>query len=70
MSEDNLRQSEDEIIRSMINDCIHANNIEFIVQLILQLKKNYVDLAKLSTFGYYNKDWTHEQVMNYVTYEA
>jgi hypothetical protein len=38
--------------------------------LIVQLEKDYRELAQLATFGEYKNDWTHEQVLDYITEET
>ena len=58
-----------EEISNLVNDCIISNNSVILVQLILQLEKDYKELAELSTFGEYSSDWTHEEVLDYITEE-
>lgn len=65
-----MNSTEEDNLRQFINDSIATNNIEILCELILQLKKDYTELAKLSTLGYYKEDWTHSQVLNYITYET
>jgi hypothetical protein len=59
-----------EEIESLVNDCIISNNSIILVQLIVQLEKDYRELAQLATFGEYKNDWTHEQVLDYITEET
>ena len=60
-----------EEIQDLVYECIATHNEEVLIQLIDNLKKEYIDLAKLSTFGEYKEEeWTHEDVLNYVTYHT
>tara|TARA_B100001778_G_scaffold329149_1_gene329677 strand:+ start:937 stop:1143 length:207 start_codon:yes stop_codon:yes gene_type:complete len=63
-------ESRHEILRALVNDCIISHNEGIIVRLLVQLEQEYQDLAKLATMGEYENDWTHQQVLNYVTLET
>lgn len=67
--DDDVSNLDEEHIRELILDCIYSNNTEIMVNIIIQLKKDYQDLAKLSTMGYYDGSQTHQEVMDYITYE-
>ena len=54
----------------LVYECIASHNEEVLIQLINELNKNYIELAKLSTFGEYKKSWRHKDVINYVTYNT
>ena len=56
-------------IRKLMSDSITSHNEEVIVSLIFKLEKEYVELAELSTMGEYKRNWTHQQVLDYVTKE-
>lgn len=56
-------------IRKLMSDSITSHNEEVIVSLIFKLEKQYVELAELSTMGEYQRNWTHKQVLDYVTKE-
>ena len=57
--------------QELVYECIATHNEEVLIELIDKLKKDYIDLAKLSTFGEYKEEeWTHEDVLNYVTYHT
>lgn len=56
-------------IRRLMGDSISSHNEEVIVNLIFKLEKEYVELAELSTMGEYKRNWTHQQVLDYVTKE-
>lgn len=58
-----------EAVRKLVGDSIYSKNEEIIVNLIFRLEKEYVELAQLSTLGEYKRNWTHEQVLDYVTKE-
>lgn len=59
-----------ELIRDLVADCVISNNEEVLVQLIYTLETEYKEIAKLSTFGEYSDSWTHNQVMDYITFET
>ncbi len=54
----------------LIDECIVQNKVEFLAKLIVTLQENYVDIATLSTDGNYHEQWTHKQVLDYLTYES
>lgn len=54
----------------LIDECIVQNKAEFLAQLIVTLQENYIDVATLSTDGNYNEQWTHKEVLDYLTYES
>tara|TARA_A100001201_G_scaffold109236_2_gene93429 strand:+ start:599 stop:787 length:189 start_codon:yes stop_codon:yes gene_type:complete len=57
--------------QDLVYECIATHNEEVLIELIKNLKKQYTELAKLSTFGEYKEEeWTHEDVLNYVTYHT
>lgn len=56
-------------IRKLLGESIATHNEEVIVNLIFQLEKEYVELAQLSTMGEYKRNWTHLQVLDYITKE-
>lgn len=53
----------------MIEECMHNNRIEFLAELIIRLENEYIEIAKLSTDNNYQPNWTHIQVLDYLTYE-
>jgi len=65
MSQDEERRKS---IETLVSDCIFAHQEAIIVRLIQQLESDYKDLARLATFGEYNSSWTHEDVLDYVTF--
>jgi len=63
----NIKLSE---IKNLVDECIKNNKIDFLSNLIFTLQKNYTELAELSTEGNYNEGWSHDKVLDYVTYES
>lgn len=57
-------------IEALVYECIASHNEMILVELINNLEKEYIELAKLSTFGEYESDWSHEDVLNYVTFNT
>lgn len=53
----------------LIEDCVHDNKIEFLAKLIIKLESEYIDIARLATDDNYQSNWTHLQVLDYLTYE-
>jgi len=66
MSSNNKRSLNETI--DLIEECMHSNRIEFLAQLIMKLESEYIEIAKLSTDNNYQSDWTHIQVLDYLTY--
>jgi len=60
----------EEMLAALVTDCIISHNEAIIVKLLAELEKQYQELARLSTMGEYKSDWTHKQVLDYVTYET
>lgn len=57
-------------IADLVSDCLIAHQERIIVKLIAELEKDYEELAKLSTMGEYTSNWTHQEVLDYITYET
>jgi type IV secretory pathway VirB4 component len=53
----------------MIEGCVYSNKLEFLAQLIVRLESEYVELARIGTDDNYQSNWTHLQVLDYMTYE-
>jgi hypothetical protein len=64
-----MNESRFTAVERLVSDCIIAHQETIIVRLIVELEKNYKEIAKLSTLGEYKDDWTHEQVLDYITKE-
>ena len=47
-----------------------SHNEEILVNLIFYLEKDYIDVARLGTLDAYDATWTHEDVLNYMTYHT
>lgn len=54
-------------IASLVSDCYIAHQEAIIIELIAHLEQDYKELAQLSTMGEYKEDWTHRQVLDYIT---
>ena len=57
-------------ITDLVFECIATHNELILVELITRLEAEYVEIANLSTLGKYQTGWTHEEVLNYMTYET
>tara|TARA_R110000868_G_scaffold315517_3_gene576401 strand:+ start:1925 stop:2116 length:192 start_codon:yes stop_codon:yes gene_type:complete len=57
-------------IWKLVEECILTHNEIVLVELIVSLQNEYVDLSNLSTFGEYESNWTHQDVLNYVTFNT
>ena len=65
-----MKKDRFEEIENLVNDCIISNNTIILTKLILQLEKDYKELAQLATFGKYEDNWTHIELLNYITEET
>lgn len=73
MDENNNRSrvgSTTEEIRDLVDQCLLTHNTEILVNLIFYLEKDYIDIARLGTLDAYKSSWTHEEVLNYMTYHT
>jgi|688.fasta_scaffold08351_19 hypothetical protein len=66
---DKQEQDRRSILTKLVHECIATHNEIILIETIARLEKNYIDLAMLSTLGQYKTTWTHEEVINYLTYE-
>lgn len=53
----------------LIEECMHSNKIEFLANLIIKLESEYIDIARIATDDNYKPNWTHTEVLDYLTYE-
>lgn len=58
-----------EDIKTLVQECIKNNKIDFLSNLVFVLQNNYKDLAIICTDGNYHEGWSHSKVLDYVTYE-
>jgi flagellar biosynthesis/type III secretory pathway ATPase len=70
MSENKEKQSREKSIEKLVNDCVLAHQEAIIVQLIYRLEKEYKEVAMLASLGEYQETWTHQKLLDYVTYET
>lgn len=56
-------------LRELVYEAIQTNNIEFLVKLIHNLQKEYVELAELATLSAYDPKWSHKKLLDYITKE-
>lgn len=54
----------------VINECIKNNKIEFLANIICKLQNEYKEVCELSTDGEFQPTWTHQQVLDYLTYQC
>lgn len=66
MTKDNRLQD----IKTLVVECVKDNKIDFLSHLIYTLQKNYTELAELCTEGNYHEGWSHEKVLDFITYES
>ena len=59
-----------ENIEQLVYDCIQTNNEVIIIEIIQKLQEEYIELAKLSSYGEYKTSWSHLDVLNYLTYNT
>jgi hypothetical protein len=63
-------KTREEQIADLVQECFLVHQEAIIVKLILGLEVEYQEIAKLATMGEYRSDWTHKQVLDYITYET
>ena len=64
----NINDYNKETIYDLVASAIISHNEEYVASLMCKLFEQYIELASLATEGEYKKTWTHEQVLNFVTY--
>lgn len=67
MNNKNKVGSTREEIYELVNKCMSAHGEAILVELIYRLEKEYIDIATLATMGDYKSDWTHSEVIDYIT---
>lgn len=60
--------SDIDTVRDLVDQCVMSHNEEVLVNLIIRLEKDYIEIAKLTTMGDYESNWTHREVLDYITY--
>jgi hypothetical protein len=53
----------------LINECVKKDKIDFLAAIICKIQKEYQEICELSTDGDYQVTWTHQQVLDYLTYQ-
>jgi hypothetical protein len=67
MNKKNKVESTREDVYKLVDECIMTHNESILVELIYRLEKEYVEIATLATMGDYKGNWTHSEVLNYIT---
>ena len=67
MSTNNKRTIKETL--DLIEECVYSNKLEFLAELIVKLETEYIEIARLTTDDNYQPNWTHLQVLDYITYE-
>tara|TARA_B100001559_G_scaffold307586_1_gene299917 strand:- start:832 stop:1035 length:204 start_codon:yes stop_codon:yes gene_type:complete len=57
-------------VEDLVYECIATHNEAILIELISRFEEEYVDLARLGTMGSYDYSWTHEDVLNFMTYDT
>lgn len=70
MSKSEEQEAREKSIEKLVNDCHLAHQEAIIVQLIYRLEKEYKELAMLASLGEYQETWTHQKLLDHVTYET
>lgn len=65
-----MKHSNLDKIKDLVDECVKNQRLDFIANLIYVLQQNYQEIAKLATDGSYHEGWSHQQVIDFVTYEA
>ena len=64
----NKADSSREDIQELVEECILTHNEIILVELIYRLEQEYVEISQLATLGEYKRTWSHQDVLNYITY--
>lgn len=56
-------------VRELVDECVKNDKLDFLSNIIHNLQRNYTELAELSTNGNYNSGWSHQKVLDFVTFE-
>lgn len=64
-----MTDKDTEALKGLVEEAIRLHKIDFLVSLISKLQDEYMDIAKLATEGSYQVNWTHKQVLDFITYE-
>jgi hypothetical protein len=54
---------------AIVEDCVKNNKLEFLASVLFKLQREYKEVCELSTDGDYQVTWTHQQVLDYLTYQ-
>ena len=66
----NKSESSREDISELVHECVLTHNEIILIELIYRLEKEYVELSELATLGEYKRTWSHQDVLNYMTYHT
>lgn len=64
-----MSYNNDDHVRKFVLDAVSSHNEEVIIQAFCELEKEYKELATLSSDGAYEKSWTHEDLLDYLTHQ-
>jgi len=53
----------------LINECVKNDQVEFFAGIVCKLQREYKEVCELSTDGDFQATWTHQQVLDYLTYQ-
>jgi len=63
MSDDKLKAMID-----LVEDCVQKNQIELLAKILAKLQWEYIEVCELATDGDYQVTWSHQAVLDYLTY--
>ncbi|NDB57191.1 hypothetical protein EB001_01885 [bacterium] len=63
-----MQEDKFELMLAVVEDCVKKNQLEFLANILCKLQKEYREICELSTDGHYQITWTHQQVLDHLTY--
>lgn len=70
MTKYNMDNNDDILeMTQLINECVKNDQVEFFAGIVCKLQREYKEVCELSTDGDFQSTWTHQQVLDYLTYQ-
>ena len=70
MTKYNMDNNDDILeMTQLINECVKNYQVEFFAGIVCKLQREYKEVCELSTDGDFQSTWTHQQVLDYLTYQ-
>jgi hypothetical protein len=60
--------NDQEEIRDLVYECVLTHNEEVLIEWIDQLQTKYNQICRICTDDKYTEQWTHEEVLDHITF--